>query len=371
MRAAVVGGGLLGVSVAYFLARGGVRVSIVDGQRIGSGTSGATFAWVNARDKAPEGYFALNVAGIEAHRALASALGGTWLRTGGGLAVADESKQAELVERAKRHAELGYAVRLIDGGAVRRLEPRLRVSSTVAAVHYPEEGWLDVGAYLRRLVEEIKDAGGAIIEGAEVVGIDLGPGRAAVSLRGGGRLEADVVVVAAGARSGEVTGWLGTPLPMAPSPGALVTFEPRSSRPGPPIVRRVVHVGDVSLRPSGSRGVLVASRAVDAGLGQQVRELAIDHPIVRELRERAGRWVPALADMDAVDVRIGIRSVAVDGLPVAGPLDDGALIWVLVAHSGVTLAPLLGSLVAAEIRGADRGDTLGSYRPQRFQAMPT
>jgi glycine/D-amino acid oxidase-like deaminating enzyme len=149
---------------------------------------------------------------------------------------------------------------------------------------------------------------------------------------------------------------------MAPSPGLLVTMAPVS-----PTVRRVVHTGDVALRPDGSGRVLVASRAVDAGLDPATRTLDAFDPAVSETVRRALDWLPGL-DLARPDrVRIGIRSVSTDGRPAVGPLDTAPGLYVLVSHSGATLAPILGELVAHELTVGPAAE-LEAYRPGRFEA---
>ena len=70
-RIVVIGAGIIGASVAFRLAKSGAaRVWIIDGSRPGTGTTSASFAWVNANDKTPRDYFELNRAGLEEHSRL-------------------------------------------------------------------------------------------------------------------------------------------------------------------------------------------------------------------------------------------------------------------------------------------------------------
>ena len=69
-RVAVVGAGVIGMSVARELAVRGAEVTIVERDYVGAGASGTTFAWVNSNGKTPESYHELNVAGLRAHRLL-------------------------------------------------------------------------------------------------------------------------------------------------------------------------------------------------------------------------------------------------------------------------------------------------------------
>ena len=87
-RVVVVGAGLLGSSVAWHLARAGADVEVVEAGRPAGGTSGASFAWTNAQDKAPDHYFALNLAGIREYETLTGSLGNDWHHPGGDLVIA-------------------------------------------------------------------------------------------------------------------------------------------------------------------------------------------------------------------------------------------------------------------------------------------
>ncbi|HEV2281571.1 MAG TPA: FAD-dependent oxidoreductase, partial [bacterium] len=75
MHVLVIGGGVIGASTAYRLARGGAAVTLLDRGRIGGGTSATSFAWTNSNQKTPRAYHELNVEGMRAHAALRAEFG--------------------------------------------------------------------------------------------------------------------------------------------------------------------------------------------------------------------------------------------------------------------------------------------------------
>src|SRR5215831_5342900 len=75
-RCAVIGAGVLGVSVAARLAEAGVAVTLLEQARPGHAATGSSFAWLNANDKAPRAYHDLNHAGMRAWAGLAADMGG-------------------------------------------------------------------------------------------------------------------------------------------------------------------------------------------------------------------------------------------------------------------------------------------------------
>src|SRR2546429_6435951 len=109
MKAIVIGAGMVGANVAYRLAQAGASVTILDAGRPGGGTSGSSFAWLNAFSKTPREYFDLNVASMHEHVALREEFGGApWLTFVGNLVWADEAGRAALRANAERLNAWGY-----------------------------------------------------------------------------------------------------------------------------------------------------------------------------------------------------------------------------------------------------------------------
>ena len=120
----VIGAGVIGASVAYRLAQGGASVTVLEATRIGAGTSGTSFAWVNSHGKTPRAYHELNVAGMKAHAALRDEFAATpWLHLNGCLEWADEAGQEEQRQRFERLRDWGYAAEWIPAARLRELAP--------------------------------------------------------------------------------------------------------------------------------------------------------------------------------------------------------------------------------------------------------
>jgi glycine/D-amino acid oxidase-like deaminating enzyme len=147
LRAAVIGAGIVGASVAFRLAgSGAAQVWIVDRSGPGSGTTSASFAWVNANDKTPRDYFELNHAGLEEHLRLRDELPdeAPWIHSGGNLEWAgDEEALKALVNRVERLRSWGYAAEWREARHVNEvLEPNVAFPSPDTPVaFFPEEAW--------------------------------------------------------------------------------------------------------------------------------------------------------------------------------------------------------------------------------------
>ncbi|MGH2475153.1 MAG: NAD(P)/FAD-dependent oxidoreductase, partial [Candidatus Limnocylindrales bacterium] len=362
----VVGAGLLGASVAHRLAERGAQVTILESGRPGGGTSGASFAWVNAQDKTPAAYFELNRDGLRAHRALVAELGGDWFHAGGDLAIGRSDGAATLGARIERHRALDYPVERLDRAGIERLEPVLDLGDAddIVGAHYLDEGWIDVPHLIDGLLAAAQSSGAVLIRD-EVAAVERDGDRAIGIRTADGTLRrGDRVVLAAGPATQGLAATVGVTLPMAPSPGLLVRVSPVAATVG-----RVIHGGDVALRPDGDGRLLLTSRGVDASLDPELRHIALDDPAVTQIIARAARLIPDLhAGAPVFDARIGIRSVAVDGMPAVGPAPGLDALYLLVSHSGATLAPVLGGLVAQELVDGPQA-RLEPYRVDRFTAV--
>ena len=355
----VVGAGIIGAAIARRAAERGARVTVVEANRPAGEASLATFSWVNAVGKQPRAYFDLNVAGIAEHRRLVDELDdAAWFHPGGNLewsATADA-----LRERVEHHAAWGYPVELIDSGEARRLEPGIHLADGVAVAFYPDDGWVDPVVLVGRLLDH---QAVTVVSGTAVARVRTGGGRATgVELAGGAHIDAPCVVVATGPRAAELLEPLGFILPMRHAPGLLAFTEPAATGVG-----RILHAPGVAIRPDGSGRLLLAADDLDKRLELSGGDLTVPDATA-QLADRARRAVPALAGVPVEATRIGLRALTADGFPAVGPVPGTEGAYVTVTHSGVTLAPLLGLLVAGEVLDGNREPTLADYRPDRFLA---
>ena len=135
-RIVVVGGGIIGASIAYHLVKRGARVEIVEAVRPGAGATEKSFGWINATfSKRPRGYFELNQLGLAGWRRLEIELGSE-LKVQWGGSVAWESPNGssqDLRQNVRQHQEWGYATHLIDQDEFHRLLPNVSPGDFSAA----------------------------------------------------------------------------------------------------------------------------------------------------------------------------------------------------------------------------------------------
>lgn len=361
MRVVVIGAGVVGAAVAYRLVQGGAKVHLVDRSRPGSGTSDRSFAWMNANEKLPKQYYELNLAGMREHRLLRDELGkASWLHGCGNLEWRQDGQLAAKVDRLR---SWGYDAELVEPAEVQARQPGLRLpDDTTRCARFGDEAWIDAPMFVRELTAYAVRGGARAYFDAGVRDIARADGRVrAVNLGSSGgqdELPADVVVNAAGAQADAVAAMVGRPLPLAPTSGLLVRLSGVDDR-----LNTVVHTPGVNLRPDGPRRILVHHDTVDELLwaGRD------PHELTTELEKRARAVLPALSGATIEHTAIGVRSMPSDGFPVLGPVHGVDGYYEAVMHSGVTLAPLVGRLLAERILTGKTDPLLAPYAPDRFE----
>jgi glycine/D-amino acid oxidase-like deaminating enzyme len=360
----IVGAGILGCSIAVHLAARGVRPVLIDPQRPGQGTSTGSFASVSAFGKDPATYFQLACAGVSGWTRFAERLGGeVGLRRAGEVRwAADPEEGRRLATLVADARERGYPVRPVDQAEVARLLPDARVGPVTAASFAPNDGQVEPALVLAACRAELKEAGAQLLTGKARVQLDDDGMRVQVRDE---VLYPRTTVLAAGAEAVEVAAEVGLDIPTVSSLGMLAQTQPL-----PPITDRVVYLPGgpgpaVSLRQRADGSVLV---------GERTQETPVTDPGARHARAmltQAARFFPVLAGVPVERWWLAWRAMPSDRLPIIGPLPWLDSLYLAVSHSGVTLAPVLGRLVAKEVADQTADGLLSPFRPGRFAERTT
>ncbi len=217
MRIVVIGAGIIGSTIAFYLARRRVDVVLLDAGEPGMGASGHSFAWINAFGKTPRYYNELNRRSLDTWDRFARLLGDDiGLRWGGQLQwVATDEDGQTLRSQVSRLQSWGYVSRILEPSELTKLEPGLRPGEVVAAA--------------------ISDNDGHVL--ATLAGFRLAGGRVASIEMGSDSVSCDVVVLAAGVATTGLAAQVGVNVPQAESPGVVVKTDPR-----PPLLKSVAAI---------------------------------------------------------------------------------------------------------------------------------
>jgi D-amino-acid dehydrogenase len=377
----VIGGGAIGVCCALELARRGARVTLYErGRELASGCSAGNaglvcpshslpisnptslrngLRWMWKRDSpfylrprpavlpwlarfaraasrweaGAAAIRALSVPGLELHAKLGEELATSFERLG----TLNVYATAEGVEAAAREGERsGLRYSVLDADQTRELEPSL-IGPVAGGTYYPDEGRVDPKRFVEAVGRAAVDAGVEIRTGIDVRSLD--------------ELDADTVVVAAGAWSRTLVD-----LPLEGGKGYHVDYELTADSPGTP-----TWVQDTwtIATPLPDR-VRLSGTLELAGL-----DLSISQPRVDAIREGGERWFRGLAGRPPIETWAGLRPCLPDGLPAIGRLGR-TVVATGHAMKGVSLAPITGRLVAQLVSGEQPELDLAPFDPGRF-----
>jgi glycine/D-amino acid oxidase-like deaminating enzyme len=380
----VVGAGMVGAACAYFAARAGLRVAVVDRASVAGGTSGAGEGNVLISDRLPGPELDLALHSLHLWRDIGQSVGheAIELEPKGGLVVASTPDGlSALRELAARQCPEGVEAFDVHPDDLPEYEPYI-ASGLAGGVHYPQDMQVQPMLTAARLLA----ASGALVHcGVEVRGIerDSAGEVTAVVTGGGDRIATGAVVNAAGVWGGDVAALAGTHLPVAPRRGFILVTEPlgsasQAARKVPPPIRHKVYAADyVSTVVSDDAAlqtstVVESTRAGTVLIGASRERVGFERsyslPVLRRLAAQAAALFPFLADVSVLRTYRGFRPYLPDHLPAIGPDPRVPGLYHACGHEGggIGLAPATGALIAAQLTGEKPAVDPYPFRPGRF-----
>lgn len=361
----VVGGGIIGLSIAREAALSGLSVGLFEKGQPGQEASGASAGMLAAQLEAerPGPLLSLGLLSRalwpDFSRAVHAESGiDPEMTLEGTLVIApDRATAAELERSFTFQQSAGLEVSRLERDVAMRLEPSLAASRCELALHLPRDVSLDPVLFLRGLHRAAIRAGVLMRTGTPVERLLARSGRVVGIESGGERHEATTTVLAAGAWSGGLGGEGIPPIPSHPVRGQIVCLDPSQ-----PPIRHCLSTAACYLVPRRDGRILVGSTVERVGFDARVTAGA-----VAALTSAAIDLVPALAGAPFHSAWAGLRPATTDGLPAIGP---GPLPGLLYAcghlRNGILLAPITARIVVRMLRGENPGLDLAPFDPRRF-----
>ncbi len=365
----IVGGGVIGLSLGWRLAERGRSVTVFERDRVGRGASYAAAGMLApaAEIQFEEGdLYRLGRESLRRWPAFARALeaaSGTGVdyRAEGTLVVADDRDAAEALRRLYRFQQAhGVPVEWLTGAEAREAEPMLS-PRLAAAVFSPEDHQVDNRRVLEALRVAAERAGVRLREGVAVEAVEPDGRRPAVVTEDGGRVEASVVVLAAGAWVRGIGG-IEPAVPVRPVKGQMLSLHAE-----PPFeLRHVVRGPDAYLAPKSDGRLVVGATSEERGFDTSVTAGGL-----YRLLEGAIAVVPGTEELEVSETWAGLRPASRDHAPLLGTAAPGVVLATGHYRHGVLLTPVTAGELAREIEAAldgrpETSDWLGPFAPRRF-----
>jgi D-hydroxyproline dehydrogenase subunit beta len=358
----VIGAGIVGAACAYYAARAGLSVTVVDAGPLAGGTTGAGEGNILVSDKEPGPELDLGLLSNRLWRELD--IGPIELVAKGGLIVATtETTLSTLDDLIAGQRAAGVRVARVDPA---EYEPRLN-PDVAGGAFYPQDLQVQPMLATARL---LRTAPGLTVHyGQRVTGIETVHGAVTAVRTAGPRIPTAAVVWA-----GEVAALAGVTLPIAPRRGFVLVTEPL-----PPLVRHKVYAADYVADVASDEAGLQTSAVVEstpAGtilVGASRERVGFDRtfalPVLRRLAAQAVALFPFLGQVRLLRAYRGFRPYSPDHLPVIGRDPRVAGLFHACGHegAGIGLAPATGHVMAQELTGKPPELDLTPFRPERFE----
>jgi glycine oxidase len=368
-KVAIIGAGVVGLGIAWRLAANGASVAVFDRGAAGAGATHAAAGMLAACCEAEPGEEALIALGRESQARwpafaaeLLQASGiDVELRTEGTLMVAlTADDQARLHHHLGFQQKLGLPLQWITPAETRRREPHL-AGKLAGAVWSPEDHQVENRKLAAALKVAAERAGATLREHTPVKEISVTAGRAdGIVLADGSKVDADVVVLAAGAWSRSIGG-VAPELrpPVRPIKGQMLALRMDAAA---PLVNHVIWAPGVYLVPRRDGRLIV---------GATVEEKAFDTTLTAggllTLLDAAWRTVPSVEELPIEEMWVGHRPGSRDDAPILGPGPVPGLIYATGHHrNGILLAPITADTVARLVLEGTIDPAIRSFGVERF-----
>jgi glycine/D-amino acid oxidase-like deaminating enzyme len=364
-RVAVIGGGILGVSTAVHLLRGGASVVLLTETGLASEASGRSLSWLNSAGERSTPYHLLRLAGVDRYRTLFAAdPSREWLQFGGGLMWNAAGEKAVTEARHAYERSVGYDSKLLAPDEIASVTPGIDAGAVPEnAIFNPGEGWVSLPDLVDFLMEEFHARGGELVLSAGKASVTVDGGRAAgVETAAGETYEADAVLVACGAATPAVVAPLGVEIPNASPVSMLVVTKPVEHE-----VAAVMNTPRAAVRPNPGSTFALDHDWYEGRITEHADgTFSIPDEVVQELADEASKLIAGNPELKPASWKIGYKPIPGDGEPVLGELGQAPGCFVAFTHSGATLGLIAGELLAGEILTGNRHPMLATFRPGRF-----
>lgn len=361
---AIVGGGVIGLAIAYYLARRGLTdVVVIERGYLAEGASGRNGGGVR-QQWSTETNIRLMQESVELCRRFAVDVGvNVWFRQGGYLFIARSQKEvARLEKNIALQNRCGVATRMLDPKEARDIVPELNLDGIVGAAFNPTDGILFPWPFLWGYARQAAAMGVKIYTQTPVISLHARDGGGFDVTTERGTVVARRVINATGAWSPKLAKLIGVDVPTHP-----IRHEICSSEPLKPFLRPMVSELSSGLYCSQSmRGEIVGGVTLPGHGSTYAMGSTLE--FLTTYARRLVRLMPILGDIKVLRQWAGPYDQSPDGNPILGPAPDHPDFFLacgFVGH-GFMMAPIVGKLYAEWLTGGTPHEIFTHYRLARF-----
>lgn len=371
----IIGGGIAGASVAYFLARQGMRnVLVLERSTVAAGASGRASGLVVFCEANHPGQAALLKASADFYAGWEQEISDVpAIMRVGALMPAGPADLGSLEREVGIMRAAGHDTQLLTPREAAAIVPGWNLDDVAGAAYSPGSGYIDPPMITTALMNHARGLGVRVYQGAEVQAIEIQGGQVAGVVANRGPIKAPVVIIAAGAWSAPVARQAGAELAVEPCRALVVHLKPPAGMPYPFPASGDDH-NHVYFRPEPG-GLVLAADETHGDVPGESANADPDHfdptaPawygcwVARQLARR----IPAMAEAEIVGGHAGVLPKGPDGYPLLGAVGVAKGLYCIcdTGGNGMTASPGLGRALAEHITRGRTFVDIHPFRPSRF-----
>jgi len=372
----IIGAGVIGASIAYYLGKEGIRAVVLDKKQIASGSSGACEGLLLLQSKKPGIHLDMALESLRRFPALAQELDPPieYENKGGVVVIETEEELAAMqlfVEKQKKHK---VDVSLLSSEQAREKEPALS-ENIIGATFSPLDSQANPILLTFGFLRSAQKAGAKVFANTAVRAIELTRNRVAAVITDKGKIETNVLINAAGVLAPRIGEMVSLDIPIKPRRGQILVTEAAA-----PLLKRCI-----------LSAMYIAAKfnpkiAEAGGVGFAVEQTANGNILIGSTREFVGfdkrttyegihtiagnilRVIPEIGNLHVIRAFAGLRPYTPDGLPILGEVETIKGFIMAAGHEGdgITLAPITGEMIAKLVATGSAPFPLEDFRLERF-----
>lgn len=327
----IIGGGVIGSGIAYHLSE--VQpdgILVIEKNFPLCGTSGSTQAWIWIHSKSPSWYAEFSMYSAELYGYLQRKIGDIEFDRAGGISpLFSASEQEQAKKLAECQAEVGIEIQVLTREEALAREPALS-PKIFGAMYSNADGNVNPMRLVEQYMRAAKKNGVTYEYRNPVTHIEKNRGVFTVTTAKM-TYTCKKLVLSAGVWTKELGGMLGIKVPIKPVRGQIIITEPL-----PPLLKHTLSI----MRQANNGEVLIGNSQENVGFD---RRSTVD--VMIETAKMGVRYVPALANAQVVRSFAGLRVMPEDEFPIIGAVPGFENLYIAALHSGITLSPLIGTLM--------------------------
>ena len=363
----IVGGGIIGCAIAYYLRKSNVNVTIVDQGKIGTQASSAAAGLLAPLGSlsGPGAFADLLLASWNMFPLLApeleeaSGIRLEYEQSGSLRIVRNPKNTSNLRKRMNEWSPLGLQMQWLSGEKARQHEPLL-AADVCAAIYAPEEAQIKAPQLVKAFARAAANSGATFYSSREILGIARQDRRVTGVYTAQDELIAcNHLIVASGAWAANCGIWLDIPLPVNPQRGQILTLK----QPSPQPLQHIIFGEAVYLAPKKDSTIVVGATKEEVGFDKHITAGGIAW-----LLSTAIRLVPDLDRCIIDQVWAGLRPKTPDNLPILGKAPHWENVSLAVGHGsvGIMLSAITGKSIAELVVTGEAPKIIEAFSVERF-----